>query len=213
MCPGWTAVQSAIADYGKFFASHGIVTMIIDTLTVLDFVPDRAPQLLEALSALKAEQERDGSPLKGKLSKDRYGLGGWSMGGGATWIVAGDHPELKSAFTIAGHHATAGGASAVASKISVPTLMLAAENDDDVIPLGGANQSQDAYMTIPAATPKLMYEMTGLDHFGINSPLTNKDAAQFALAFEKTFLEGDTRYRKFLLTKPSNASDWMSNLE
>lgn len=35
----------------------------------------------------------------------------------------------------------------------------------------------------------------------------------YALAFQKTFLEGDTRYRKFLLEEGPNASEWLSNIE
>jgi dienelactone hydrolase len=210
MCPGFTAVQSAIADYGPFFASHGMVTMVIDTNNVLVEVTERSKALLQALDSLKGENSREGSPLKGKLSKDRYGLGGWSMGGGGTWIATGDHPELKTGFSIAGHHATAGGA-AIASKVKVPTLLLAGQTDTPI--LGGAMQSQDAYKAIPESTPKLMYEMTGIGHFGINSPVMNKEAGYYSLAFEKTFLEGDERYRKFLLKKAANASDWMSNIE
>lgn len=210
-CPGFTALQSALADYGPLFASNGMVLMIIDTNTILDPVTMRALALKDALESLKAENEREGSPLQGKLSEDRYGLGGWSMGGGATWITTGDHPELKTGVTIAGHHATAGGAMMVASKVKVPTLMLAGQADTPI--LGGGNQSQDAYAAIPETTPKIVYEQSGVDHFGLNSPVMNKNAGHYVLAFEKTFLDGDERYRKFLLEEGPNASTWTSNIE
>ena len=66
MCPGYTAVQSSIQDWGPFFASHGIVLVTIDTLTTLDQVAQRATELLDALKELKDENTRAGSPLRGK---------------------------------------------------------------------------------------------------------------------------------------------------
>lgn len=36
--------------------------------------------------------------------------------------------------------------------------------------------------------------------------------AELALAFQKTFLEGDTRWGKFLVTEPRDAADWETNI-
>lgn len=211
LCPGFTGTIADLAEWGPFLASHGIVTMIIDTTTVLDPVASRVGQLWAALNALKKEDERADSPLAGKLSDDRYGLGGWSMGGGATWINTGDHAELKTGMTLAGHSSTAGGAT-IASKITVPTLMFAGSADPEF--LGGAKQSQGAYMAIPADTPKIMYEAMGMGHWEFNAPKGNSwNTGAYGLAFQKTFLDGDQRYRKFLLEQGPNASEWLSNIE
>jgi hypothetical protein len=210
MCPGYTATQSSIADWGPFLASHGIVLVTIDTFTTLDQVVQRAGQLEDALADLKAENRRLSSPLRGKLSADRYGLAGWSMGGGATWIVSADHPELKSAVTLAGHNLTSGGAvSSLGSR--VPTLMMNGATDLTI--LGGLGQSESAYEAIPDTTPKLLYVMALEGHFSWGTPATNNNASgRYLLAWEKVYLEGDQRYRRFLLERGPLASDFRSNL-
>jgi dienelactone hydrolase len=210
MCPGFTAAKSSIEDWGPFFASHGIVLMVIDTITTLDQVVQREDEILSALDALKQENTRTGSPLKGKLSKDRYGLAGWSMGGGATWLATAAHPEIKSAVTLAGHNLTAsGGLGSLGSR--VPTLMMNGALDTTI--LGGLGQSEDAYDAIPSSTPKLLYVMAFDGHFSWGTPTTNGNASgRYMLAWQKTFLEGDTRYRKFLLEPGPNATTFKSNL-
>jgi pimeloyl-ACP methyl ester carboxylesterase len=210
MCPGYTATQSSIADWGPFFASHGIVLVTIDTFTTLDQVVQRADQMLDALADLKAENTRFSSPLRGNLSADRYGLAGWSMGGGATWIVTAEHPELKSAVALAGHNLTAGGAvGSLGSR--VPTLILNGATDVSI--LGGLGQSESAYEAIPNNTPKLLYVMAFEGHFSWGTPTTNNNASgRYVLSWEKVFLEGDQRYQRFLLERGPLASDFRSNL-
>jgi hypothetical protein len=210
MCPGYTARQSSIADWGPYFASHGIVLLTIDTATTFDQVGQRADELLDALDELKAENTRTGSPLQGKLSRTRFGLAGWSMGGGGTWIATRDNPALKTAVTLAGHNATAGGA-LVASGTRVPTLML--NGATDVTILGGLGQSESVYAVIPNSTPKLLYVMALEGHFSWGTPRTNGGASgRYVMAWEKLFLEGDQRYKKFLLERGPLATTFQSNL-
>jgi dienelactone hydrolase len=212
ICPGWTAVQASIAGWGPFLSSHGIVTMTIDTNTTGDSVVQRAAALLDALTSLKAENTRAGSPLQGKLSPDRYGLMGWSMGGGGTWIDAAKHPELKSAISLAGHDATAGGPS-IATGTTVPSFMFCGAQDTPI--LGGGGQSQGVYNIIPATTPKILYEMANEGHFSWGTPTTTNSGAlgRYGLAFQKVFLEGDERYRFLLLVPGPLNSAWMSNVQ
>jgi len=210
MCPGYTALQSSIAAWGPFFASHGIVLVTIDTRSTLDQVPQRAEALLDALESLKAENVRAGSPLQGKLTRDRFGLAGWSMGGGGTWLATADHPEFKSAVTLAGHNLTAGGGIISLGSL-VPTLILNGANDFTI--LGGLGQSESAYSSIPNGTPKLLYVMAGEGHFSWGTPRTNNNAAgRYVLAWEKVYLEGDQRYKKFLLQRGPRATTWQTNV-
>lgn len=210
LCPGFTALQASIAGWGPFLASHGIVTMIIDTNTTGDSVQIRADALEDALESLKAENVRDGSPLFGKLSEDRYGLGGWSMGGGGTWIATNRTPTLKTGMSLAGHHATAGGAS-IAAGITVPTVMFAGQTDNPIL---GGGQSQPAYAVVPDSTPKLIYEIAGTGHFAFGTPLTTQGGAlgRYGLAFQKVYLEGDERYKQFLTVPAPNASTFETNI-
>ena len=209
-CPGFLGTQASDRPWGPFMASHGIVFMNIDTNSTSDSVQVRTKAELDALESLKAENTREGSPLKGKLALDRFGLMGWSMGGGAAWLNGVKNPMIKTVVTLAGHNATAGGARPSA-ELTVPTLMLAGTADTAVLGLG---MSQPVYEVIPDSTPKLLYEVRGADHFDFNNPAyMNGIPARYALSWQKVFLEGDMRYYGFLLEKGPMASDFRSNLK
>ena len=211
ICPGFTATQSSVSAWGPFLASHGIVVMTIDTNSTGDSVVQRSSALMDALDSLKAENSRADSPLMGKLDTARMGLMGWSMGGGGTWIDANAHPELKTAITLAGHISSAPGGSGAITSIAVPTLMFAGQTDSPVL---GGGMSQPIYSQIPENVPKMLYEIAGLGHDAGNNPANNsKNVGLYGLSWQKVFLEGDRRYRDFLLTKGPNASDFRTNLK
>jgi dienelactone hydrolase len=211
MCPGFTARQSSIRDWGPFFASHGFVLMTIDTSSTLDPVASRDDQLLAALADLSAENSRRGSPLAGALDLSRLGVSGWSMGGGGSWLAGQSTRSLRSVITLAGHHRTAGGAAAVARNLRVPTLMMAGSADPAT--LGGGNQSQEVFEIMDDDTPKMLYEIRGEGHFVWGTPRTNGGAVgRYALSWQKVFLDGDERFLEFLLEEGPDASDFRSNL-
>lgn len=209
--PPYTATQIAYAAWGPFFASHGIVLATMDSVTVGDYPPRRAKGITEAMAGLRAENTRSNSPLFGKLDEARGGVLGWSMGGGGVWIASGEHPEWKSAVTLAGHNITATGWEQSARRSTVPTLMLNGATDLTI--LGGFGQSDGAYRLIPQSTPKILYVFGQLGHFAWGSPSAGGRAVgRYVMAWEKTFLEGDERYRQFLLQRGPGASSWQTNL-
>ena len=211
ICPGFTALQDSVAPWGPFLASNGIVVMTIDTNTTGDSVDIRQGALLDALMSLKGEQTRQGSPLMGKLDMTRFGVAGWSMGGGGTWLNANTHPELKSAMSLAGHIATQIGGAAQFTKVTVPTLMLAGNADNGILGLG---MSQPVYDAIPDSTPKMLYELNGGSHFDIAPETGDKLFGLYGLSWHKVYLEGDMRYKQFLTgAKPANASDFKTNVQ
>jgi dienelactone hydrolase len=166
---------------------------------------------MDALDSLKSENTRSGGPLMGKLDTGRMGLMGWSMGGGGTWIDANTHPELKTAITLAGHIVTAPGGTGAIKTISVPTLMFAGQTDTAIL---GGGMSQPIYTQIPDSVPKMLYEISGLGHDAGNNPANNsKNVGLYGLSWQKVFLEGDQRYKQFLLVKGPNASDFRTNLK
>jgi hypothetical protein len=66
---------------------------------------------------------------------------------------------------------------------------------------------------IPNSTPKLLYVMALEGHFSWGTPRTNSNASgRYVLAWEKLFLEGDQRYKKFLLERGPLATTFQSNL-
>ena len=210
-CPGFVSYQTSIQDWGPFLASHGIVIMTIDTNSSSDSVTVRQTALKDALSSLQKENERSDSPLAGKLHKTRFGLMGWSMGGGASLLNAVMHPEYKSIVTVAEHLATSPGTSAPLKSLSVPTLMFAGTADTTVL---GLNMSQPAYEAIPETTSKMLYEVQGADHFFFNTPSALKGVVgKYGLAWQKVFLEGDDRYKKLLSAEGPMASDFRTNVQ
>lgn len=210
-CPGFVSYQTSIQDWGPFLASHGIVTMTIDTNSSSDSVVTRQTALTDALQSLQEENERSESPLQGKLMMSRYGLMGWSMGGGASLLNATKDASYKSVITVAEHLATAPGTHQPLEALTVPALMFAGTADTSIL---GLNMSQPAYERIPETTPKLLYEVQSADHFFFNTPSAlDGVVGRYALAWQKVFLEGDQRYEPILLQQGPRASDFRSNLQ
>ena len=80
-------------------------------------------------------------------------------------------------------------------------------------PALGLGQSEASFEAIPSSTPKLLYVMAREGHFSWGTPTTNGGASgRYVMAWEKVFLEGDTRYRRFLLEKGPQSATWESNV-
>jgi dienelactone hydrolase len=201
--PGFISPESSIRAWGPFLASHGIVTLTIGTNSGGDPPEVRAGALLDGIETLKAENARSGSPVEGAMALDRFGVMGWSMGGGGTLIAANEHPELRAAVSLA-----AWSPGVRFSDNEVPTLLLAGSADA----LAGG-QSQGFFESIPEQTPKMLFEVAGGPHDIANDPASaGGEIGRYGLSWLKVFLEGDERYRQFLLETPSRESDFRDNL-
>lgn len=53
--PGFTALPSSVEEWGPFYASHGIVSIIIGTNSIYDYPEARAIALLDALETRKQQ--------------------------------------------------------------------------------------------------------------------------------------------------------------
>ncbi|HKU40055.1 MAG TPA: hypothetical protein VJR89_17970 [Polyangiales bacterium] len=203
--PGFTAYQSSIRQWGPFLASHGIITMTIDTNTTSDPPATRARALMDALMSCTGENDRMGSPINGKIAKDRLGVSGWSMGGGGTLIASAMNPTLRAGVSFAAWGPSGG------SNNKVPVLMFEATAD----PLA-ASMSDGFYAQTPESTPKMLFEVQGSSHNVANSPTNHMGIiGLYGLSWWKVFLEGDERYKPFLLApKPSiTTSKFKHNLK
>jgi dienelactone hydrolase len=201
--PGFISPESSIRAWGPFLASHGIVVLTIGTNSGADSPDVRAQALLDALETLRAEHARPGSPLEGSMALDRLGVMGWSMGGGGTLIAANQNPELRAAVSFA---AWSPGVQFRDNR--VPALLLAGSADG----LAGG-QSQGFFESMPATTPKMLFEVAGGPHDIANDPRSAAgEIGRYGLSWLKVFLEGDERFRPFLLQTPSRQSDFRSNL-
>jgi dienelactone hydrolase len=220
--PGFVSPESSIGDWGPFLASWGIVAMTIGTsnpdtggsdTSVLP--PVREAALLDALKTLVAENTRSGSPLSGKLDTSRQAVAGWSMGGGGTLQAANDTPSLKAVFAMEPWNP-----STTYPMDTVPSLLFGGTSDG----LAGPPMPENEYMSIPAATPKVLLVFQGGSHYVSTSP-TNSGSdmapdststatvARFGLSWLKVFLECDARFRPFLTVKPTDASEFDTTLQ
>lgn len=191
LCGGFLNTGPEMAAWAPFYASHGIVTII--TFTGAGDLPDqRANELLAALEQLKAEHTKSGSPLNGKLDLERVGTSGYSMGGGGTTLASVKKPAIKTSVGLAAWGPATSG-------IKVPTLLLCGSSDGTA----PCSTSTSAYNGITDPTPKMMVSINGSTHFSWFGPT---DAGmgisgKYALAFQKVYLEGDTRWADLLKTK------------
>jgi pimeloyl-ACP methyl ester carboxylesterase len=195
ICGGFLNTGPEMASWGPLYASHGIVT-VITTTTGADQPDLRARKLLAALEDLKKENTKSGSPLMGKLS-DRFGTSGYSMGGGGTTIASGDQPMLKTSVGLAPY----GGSG---RNVKVPTLLLCGESDGTA----PCSMAQGVYRAIAEPTPKMMIAIPGATHFAWFGPgdAGGGVSGQYALAFQKVYLEGDERWKPLLIMSPSRGT-------
>jgi dienelactone hydrolase len=189
--PGYTATKDDYKDFlGPLLASHGIVILLTTpTNTDADQPPARGDDLEAALKHLVAENEREGSPVKGKLAADRACITGQSMGGGGTLWAATDLGDMiRCAVPLQPWQP---GQSF--DKIVAPTMFIAAQNDTVA---GVAQNAKYFYDSMPGSTIKYYVEFAGADHFLTTNDLgTAYDVqSKYMIAFYKVYLEDDMRY-------------------
>jgi dienelactone hydrolase len=203
--PGWVSTEADIRTWGPYLASYGIVVLTAGTNSPASDLPDaRAAALLDALMTIRDENARADSPLKGKLDVSRQATMGWSMGGGGTLLAAEQTPSLKATISMCAWNPGYSYA-----KVKVPALLMASKGDS----LAGG-QSQGFYDSIPATTPKELWEVDGGNHFYFNTPKENNGiVGRYGLSWLKVYLEGDLRYKTFIMQKPAFNTEWRSNVQ
>jgi len=193
--PGFIEGRSSVGDWGPFLASYGFAVITVDPNSPLDPPATRADGLWAAVGSLKDENARAGGPLAGKLDTTRFAVMGHSMGGGGTLETANAHSaDLRAAIPL-----TPWDLVTAFGMITAPTLILAGQTDT-VAPV--AQHAMPFYSSIPATSVKAYAEFTGGDHYVASSPLMNKGVAVLGLSWLKVFVEGDSRYRPFIKTRP-----------
>ena len=76
-----------------------------------------------------------------------------------------------------------------------------------------AGQGPGFYRSMPDSTPKVSWEVAGADHFYANDPAGQGGwVGAYGLAFLKTFLEGDDRYRQYLSVRGPSSATFESNV-
>lgn len=189
LVPGYRGTQAAYDWWGPTLASLGIATMIIDTNTPEDSLEARKNALIAAVNVLRAENEKEGSPLNGVLDPNKIGIMGHSLGGGASLAAAvelGDSIgavipltpyccELRESFT--GDYAN----------LTVPTLIIASAEDTVAPP---ATHSWLLYESIADGTDKAYVEFaTGPHTLPTNTGPDLQTLALYTVAWLKLHLD------------------------
>jgi predicted dienelactone hydrolase len=190
--PGFTEKQSAVNWLGPRIASYGFVVFVIDTNSTNDQPTPRSTEMLAALDYLTGT-----SSVKGEVDASRLGVSGHSMGGGGTLESTITRPSLKAAIPMEPWDQN----NKNFSKDTVPTLIIAAQNDQ-VAPI--AQHAKPFYSSIPTSTQKMYLELAGGSHFATNS--ANTTTQQYYVSWLKRFLDNDTRYSQFLCPTPATSS-------
>lgn len=187
---GYIQTRSTLMAWGPFLASHGIVTMLVDTSSQGDQVPDRADDLDAQLATLRAENSRAGSPLRNKVDGARLGLFGFSMGAGAALVAASrDRTQVQA---VVAFEPWSGSASATTfPQITADTLIFGGSADSTAPP---AQQAEPTYQSITAA--KVYVEVAGIGHAA--PAVSETSPARMIVAWFKIALEGDTRYETYI---------------
>jgi hypothetical protein len=193
ICPGFLNTGPEMAPWGPFYASWGIVVVVTNTGGA-DLPNVRGDKLVAAIEELKKQNVGSG-PLAGKLS-NRFGTSGYSMGGGGTTLASAKAPTLKTSVGLAAW-------GPVGTDVKVPTLFLCSDTDT----VAGCSGSQTAYDAM-GSTPKMLVKIANANHFNWFDPTDAGEgiSGEFALAFQKVYLEGDERWKPLLLTKPGQGS-------
>lgn len=193
IAPGYTEEQRHIEWWGPRLASHGYAVLVLDPNDRGELPDARAAALIGAVTLLRAEGRRQGSPLFGRIDADKMAVMGHSMGGGGALLAAKRHGnELRAAIPF-----TPWEPETDLGDVAVPTLILAGAADRV------ANVEEHAwrhFSMIPASTPKVYLEIAGGSHYIADSTRGTDLATvgRYAIAWLKLYVDRDERYRSFI---------------
>lgn len=191
--PGYTGTESSIAWFARRLATHGFVTIAINTNTTLDQPGSRATQLR---AALDYTINRSSSTIRSRINSSIRGVAGHSMGGGGTLLASADDSTLKVGIPL-----TPWNTSTLAFRsVRVPQMIFGA--DGDLIAPDGSH-ARPFYDIIPSTTSKAYARLNNASHFTPNS--TDERMGRYGVAFAKRFAYGDTRFTPFLAGSEHNS--------
>jgi hypothetical protein len=202
ICPGFLNTGPEMTPWGPFYASYGIVTVVTNT-GALDLPATRGMELLNAIKDLKTQNTTSSSPLNGKLA-GRYGTSGYSMGGGGTTLASESDPTLLTSVGLAAWGPDG-------TTVKVPTLLICSDADT----VAACSGTDTTYQQISGSVPKMILDIPGESHFNWFSPTDAGmgESGAYALAFQKVYLEGDTRWKPLLETKPNLGTVTQANIQ
>lgn len=186
VCPGYTGTSSTISWFARRLASHGFVTIAMDTNSLFDQPSSRATQLRAALNYVINSSS---STVRSRVNSSIRGVAGHSMGGGGTLIASSDDSTLRVGIPMTPWNTS----SLPFYSIRVPQIIFGADGDTIASP---TSHARPFYNAIPSTTDKAYALLNSASHFTPNS--TDERIGRYGVAFAKRFMYGDTRYSTFL---------------
>jgi dienelactone hydrolase len=213
LVPGYQATQNSVIGWARYLASRGFVCMTIGTNSLNDSPATRANALIDGMETIRQENNRFSSPLYQKIDTSKIAVGGWSMGGGGAQLAATIDSRVRVVLAIAPWLSEIT-LSASDLDHNSPVLIISGQLDPIAPP---ADHSDVHFNYTPSSTHKLLFEISGGDHYTPLNPSTgNGDVGNVAYAWLKLFLESDNCYCEMLsvdsLDLNSTGSDYQTNL-
>lgn len=186
MVPGWLFGRNYLDWYGRRLASHGFVVVSVDPNSVFDGPDDRGIVLLAALNWLV-----DTSAVKSRVDAKRLGVLGHSMGGGGVLEAATIRQDLRAGMALQPWNGVK------TFRTTVPIAILGGESDTSAAP---AKHAEPMYAGM-TRNEKAYLELNNAGHLVPASD--NPTISRFVLSWAKRWIDGDTRYSKFLCPGPT----------
>jgi hypothetical protein len=188
--PGYTIAPSSVANWGPFYASYGILSILIGKNSLFDFPEARALALLDALETIKQENVRAVSPLVGLLNLNKLAVSGWSMGGGGAQRAALIDNSIAAVVALCPY--------LTRTQLNHQNFLLIFNGENEAVAI--PSQHADIhYNTTPNTTDKLLFEIDNGDHSVGSSPTGGNGAiVRIALSWLKLYLEDNNCYCQLL---------------
>ncbi|HAQ71904.1 T9SS type A sorting domain-containing protein [Salibacteraceae bacterium] len=214
LVPGFTATQESVSKWARYFATRGFICMTIGTNSIYELPNLRALALLDGMKSIRKENNRVNSPLYQHIDTSNISVGGWSMGGGGAQLAAKMDTTIESIIVFT---PWLNAATLIQSDLdhSVPVLIFSGQFDQVAPPFQHADLHYDY---TPSSTHKLLFEISGGDHYNVLNPNTvNGDIGNVAYAWLTLYADNNPCYCNMLLTdslnQNSTASTYQTNLD
>lgn len=184
VCPGFTASSSSISWFARRLATHGFVTIAMNTNSRYDYPSSRATQLQAALNYMVNSSS---STIRSRIRSTDRGVAGHSMGGGGTLIACSRDSNLDVGIPM-----TPWNTYTSFGSVRVPQMIFGADGDtiapyySHALPFyNSIYQAEKAFALLQSAS-----------HFTPN--YTDQRIGRYGVAAAKVFLDGDSRYDSYL---------------
>ena len=222
---GFGGDQESMENWAYYFSSHGFVSA---TIQYNDPVNDshgfRAEAILELISSIKMEEDRPNSPLFNALDTSEFAAVGYSLSGGSVQLAAVLNSSLSAVIAlnptiiVEDCELCAGSEYCICLvpeflDHSVPTLIIAGQNEVNDLPDYDGLLGQDQYYNTPETTTKLLYEISGGGHSSTEWPGASEGIpGRLALNWLNYFIQNKEEYCDSVLIVPDNASQFLTTL-